>query len=229
MVEGHMGYTYDAKKATRKKTASAARPTRRGRATCGRPAAPPRGSAEPTIPAPGSPTIGTGNPAPWNSHLRPGDNLFSCSTVAIDVKTGKIAWSYQNTPNDGWDFDGVNEFVTFDMNGQRVGAKADRNGFFYINDAKTGKLLNAFPFVKKSHLGGSKASTSKTGRPKFDAAFRPGDPKKKRRQKGQLRLHRAIVPRRQEPDADGLQPEDRPVLRARQRVGHGDLERAHHL
>ena len=51
---------------------------------------------------------GTGNPAPWNSHLRPGDNLFSSSTVAIDADTGKITWHYQNTPNDGWDFDGVN-------------------------------------------------------------------------------------------------------------------------
>jgi len=92
--------------------------------------------------------FGTGNPAPWNSHLRPGDNLYSCSTVALDVTTGKIVWSYQNTPNDGWDYDGVNEFVTFDMDGKRVGGKADRNGFFYVNDAKTGKLINAFPFVK---------------------------------------------------------------------------------
>jgi len=53
--------------------------------------------------------FGTGNPAPWNSHTRPGDNLYSCSTVAIDVTTGKIAWHFQGTPNDGWDFDGVNE------------------------------------------------------------------------------------------------------------------------
>ncbi|MGS0759296.1 PQQ-dependent dehydrogenase, methanol/ethanol family, partial [Roseateles sp. GG27B] len=57
--------------------------------------------------------FGTGNPAPWNSHLRPGDNLFSCATVAIDIKTGKIKWHYQNTPNDAWDFDGANEFITF--------------------------------------------------------------------------------------------------------------------
>lgn len=51
---------------------------------------------------------GTGNPAPWNSWTRPGDNLFSCSTVAIDADTGKIVWHYQGTPHDGWDFDGVN-------------------------------------------------------------------------------------------------------------------------
>ncbi|WP_341930247.1 PQQ-binding-like beta-propeller repeat protein, partial [Methyloversatilis discipulorum] len=53
--------------------------------------------------------FGTGNPAPWNSHLRPGDNLYSCSTVAIDVATGQIKWHFQGTPNDGWDYDGTNE------------------------------------------------------------------------------------------------------------------------
>lgn len=118
--------------------------------------------------------FGTGNPAPWNSHLRQGDNLYSCSTVAIDVKTGQIKWSYQGTPNDSWDFDGVNEFVTFDMDGKRVGGKADRNGFFYVNDARTGQLLNAFPFVKK--ITWASGIDLKTGRPNFIAANRPGDP-----------------------------------------------------
>jgi alcohol dehydrogenase (cytochrome c) len=118
--------------------------------------------------------FGTGNPAPWNSHLRKGDNLFSCSTVAIDVKTGQIKWHYQGTPNDGWDFDGVNEFVTFDMDGKRVGGKADRNGFFYVNDATTGQLLNAFPFVKK--ITWATGIDLKTGRPSFVADNRPGDP-----------------------------------------------------
>ena len=118
--------------------------------------------------------FGTGNPGPWNSHVRKGDNLYSASTVAIDVKTGQIKWHYQNTPNDGWDYDGVNEFVTFDMDGKRVGAKADRNGFFYVNDAETGKLLNAFPFVKK--VTWATGIDLKTGRPNFDPANRPGDP-----------------------------------------------------
>lgn len=127
--------------------------------------------------------FGTGNPAPWNSHLRPGDNLFSTATVAIDVKTGQIKWHYQSTPNDGWDYDGVNEFVTFDMNGKRVGAKADRNGFMYINDAATGKLENAFPFVKK--ITWAKGIDMKTGRPIFDPANRPGDPTKMDGKKGE--------------------------------------------
>ncbi len=128
--------------------------------------------------------FGTGNPAPWNSHLRPGDNLYSTSTVAIDVKTGQIKWHYQSTPNDGWDYDGVNEFVTFDMNGKRVGAKADRNGFMYINDAVTGKLENAFPFVKK--ITWAKGIDMKTGRPIFDPANRPGDPTAKDGKKGEV-------------------------------------------
>ena len=120
--------------------------------------------------------FGTGNPGPWNSALRPGDNLFSCSTLAIDPKTGKIVWHYQTTPNDGWDYDGVNEMVTFDMNGKRMGAKADRNGFFYVLDAKTGKLENATPFVKK--ITWASSIDLKTGRPNYVADNRPGDPAK---------------------------------------------------
>ena len=118
--------------------------------------------------------FGTGNPAPWNSHLRKGDNLFSTSTVAIDVKTGQIVWHYQNTPNDGWDYDGVNEFVTYDDGANILGGKADRNGFFYVNDAKTGKLVNAFPFVKK--ITWATGIDLKTGRPNFVPENRPGDP-----------------------------------------------------
>ncbi|OYU31932.1 MAG: PQQ-dependent dehydrogenase, methanol/ethanol family [Comamonadaceae bacterium PBBC2] len=118
--------------------------------------------------------FGTGNPGPWNSHLRKGDNLYSTSTVAIDVKTGKIVWSYQNTPNDGWDYDGVNEFITFDMDGKRMGGKADRNGYFYVNDATTGKLVNAFPFVTKTTW--ANGIDLKTGRPNFVPENRPGDP-----------------------------------------------------
>ena len=118
--------------------------------------------------------FGTGNPGPWNSHLRKGDNLYSCSTVAIDVKTGKIAWHYQTTPNDGWDFDGVNEFVTFDMDGKRMGGKADRNGYFYVIDAANGKLQNAFPFVTKTTW--ANGIDLKSGRPNFVPDNRPGDP-----------------------------------------------------
>ena len=119
--------------------------------------------------------FGTGNPAPWNSHLRPGDNLYSCSTVAIDVATGQIKWHFQGTPNDGWDYDGVNEFVTFDMNGKRMGGKADRNGFFYVLDANTGKFERGFPFVKKITWA---KGLDAAGKPIYDPANRPGDPSK---------------------------------------------------
>jgi alcohol dehydrogenase (cytochrome c) len=127
-------------------------------------------------PSTGLAYFGTGNPAPWNSHLRPGDNLYSASTVAVDVTTGQIKWHYQTTPHDGWDFDGVNEFVTFDMNGKRFGGKADRNGFFYVIDAKNGKLENAFPFVKK--ITWATGIDLKTGRPNYTPNGRPGDPTK---------------------------------------------------
>lgn len=45
--------------------------------------------------------VGAGNPAPWNSHMRPGDNRWSCSRLAIDPETGNIKWGFQTTPNDG--------------------------------------------------------------------------------------------------------------------------------
>jgi len=123
---------------------------------------------------------GTGNPAPWNSHLRPGDNLYSSATVAIDPDTGKIVWHYQTTPHDGWDFDGVNEFVSFDYKdpktGQiiKAGGKADRNGFFFVIDRTNGKLINAFPFVKD--ISWVKGFDLSTGRPIYVDENRPGDP-----------------------------------------------------
>lgn len=122
---------------------------------------------------------GTGNPAPWNSHLRPGDNLYSSSTVAIDPETGKIVWHYQTTPHDGWDFDGVNEFVSFDYTDEsgktiKAGGKADRNGFFFVLDRTNGKLLKAFPFVRE--ITWAKGIDLETGRPEYVDASRPGDP-----------------------------------------------------
>jgi alcohol dehydrogenase (cytochrome c) len=118
---------------------------------------------------------GAGNPAPWNAHLRPGDNLYSTSTLAIDPKTGKIAWHYQYTPNDGWDYDGVNEVVSFNLDGKKLGGHADRNGFFYVLDRTNGKLENAFPFVNR--IDWAKGIDMKTGRP-IETGVRPGDPSK---------------------------------------------------
>jgi alcohol dehydrogenase (cytochrome c) len=119
--------------------------------------------------------FGTGNPAPWNAHLRPGDNLFSTSTVAIDPDDGKIKWHYQYTPNDGWDYDGVNETVAFNADGKKLAGHADRNGFFYVLDRTNGKLQNAFPFVNQ--IDWAKGIDMETGRP-IETGVRAGNPAK---------------------------------------------------
>ena len=117
--------------------------------------------------------MGTGNPAPWNSHLRPGDNLYTSSTLALDPETGEIKWHYQTTPHDGWDFDGVNEFIPFDQGGRKLGAKADRNGFFFVLDRTNGKFVSATPFVSKTTWA---KGYTKAGRPIYDDTNRPGPP-----------------------------------------------------
>ena len=119
--------------------------------------------------------FGTGNPAPWNAFLRKGDNLFSTSTVALDVTNGKIKWHFQATPNDHWDYDGVNEMISFDYvdaNGRtvRAGAKADRNGHFYVLDRSNGKCIRAFPYVGVNWTKGLDKNCRPTGE------LRPGDP-----------------------------------------------------
>ncbi|MEZ5727055.1 MAG: PQQ-dependent methanol/ethanol family dehydrogenase [Burkholderiaceae bacterium] len=175
VVEGHMGYVFD-DKGNRKENGVSGTPNKTWPGELWK-----TGGAAPWLggtfdPGTGLAYFGTGAPAPWNSHVRPGDNLFSSSTVAIDVKTGKIAWYYQNTPNDGWVYDGVNEFVTFSQDGRRVGAKADRNGFFYLNDARSGELIRAFPFVRR--ISWATGIDPKTGRPIYVPDNRPGSPAK---------------------------------------------------
>ena len=95
---------------------------------------------------------GTGNPAPWNPLLRQGDNLYTNSILAIRPKTGKVVWHYQMTPNDPFDYDGVNELVqadlTIDGAPRKVVMQANRNGFLYVIERATGKLLAASKFVK---------------------------------------------------------------------------------
>ena len=122
--------------------------------------------------------FGTGNPAPWNSHLRPGDNLYSSSRLAINPETGKIVWHFQTTPHDGWDFDGVNELVSFDYkdaSGKTIKAAgtADRNGFFYVLNRENGKFITANPFVSNITWA---TGIGKDGRPLYTADGRPGNP-----------------------------------------------------
>jgi len=121
--------------------------------------------------------FGTGNPAPWNSHLRPGENKWTAARIALDPENGEISWGFQTTPNDGWDYDGVNEFIAFDMekDGETIqaGATADRNGFFYVLDRTNGDFVSAAPFVQDITWA---KGIDETGKPILDPDNRPGDP-----------------------------------------------------
>ena len=109
---------------------------------------------------------GIGNPGPFNAAGRPGDNLYTCSVVALDPQTGKIKWHYQFSPNNPFDYDSVAEMVLADINVDgkptKVLMDANRNGFFYVLDRTNGKLLAANPYVKVNWATGI---DMKSGRP----------------------------------------------------------------
>jgi len=113
--------------------------------------------------------IGTGNGSPWNRNIRSpggGDNLFLCSIVALDADTGKYAWHYQTTPGETWDYNSNMDIVLADLNidGKPVKAlmHAPKNGFFYVIDRSTGKLISAEKFGK---VDWAEYVDLKTGRP----------------------------------------------------------------
>jgi alcohol dehydrogenase (cytochrome c) len=88
----------------------------------------------------------TGNPGPdFNGRIRPGNNLFATSIVAIDAKTGKYRWHFQQIHHDVWDYDGPNPVILFDVriNGQvrKAAAEANKAGWVYIVDRTNGKPL----------------------------------------------------------------------------------------
>jgi len=95
-----------------------------------------------------------GNPGPdFNGEMRPGDNLYTDSVVALDAETGKLKWYYQFTPHDTHDWD-AQEFpvlidTVFQGQPRKLLVQANRNGFFYVLDRTNGKMLLAKPFVKK--------------------------------------------------------------------------------
>lgn len=102
---------------------------------------------------------GVGNPGPdYNAETRPGDNLYTCSVVALDADTGKIRWHYQFTPADEFDWDAVQIPVLADIpwKGQprKVMLWANRNGFFYVLDRRTGEFLQATPIAKQNWNAG---------------------------------------------------------------------------
>ena len=113
--------------------------------------------------------IGTGNGSPWNQqHRSPngGDNLFLSSILALEVETGKLAWHYQTTPGDSWDFTATQQIILADLEiegaQRRVLMQAPKNGFFYILDRSDGTLLSAEPYV---YVNWAKYIDNKTGRP----------------------------------------------------------------
>jgi quinohemoprotein ethanol dehydrogenase len=88
----------------------------------------------------------TGNAAPdLNGAERAGDNLFSASIVALDAKTGKHRWHFQQVHHDIWDYDGPSPVVLFDVDGKQGIAQASKTGWLYMLDRKTGKPLYDIP------------------------------------------------------------------------------------
>jgi alcohol dehydrogenase (cytochrome c) len=106
---------------------------------------------------------GVGNAASWNAGTRPGDNLYTGSVLALDPKSGEIKWHYQFSPNDPFDYDGTNELVLAEIDGNKVLMQANRNGFFYVIDRTNGKLLAANQFVDE--LNWAEKVDLNTGRP----------------------------------------------------------------
>ncbi|NOT72842.1 MAG: PQQ-dependent dehydrogenase, methanol/ethanol family [Hyphomicrobium sp.] len=135
--------------------------------------------------------IGTGNPAPWNTHYRsPGDSLYTSGQVYIEPSTGEPVGFFQHTPNDAWDFSGNNPITLFEMEKDgkvvRAGAHADRNGFLFITDtdkltARDGKIskqaggaFGIYPMVPG--ISWAKDWNLATGRPNEVEGQRPPKP-----------------------------------------------------
>ncbi|MGZ5051088.1 MAG: methanol/ethanol family PQQ-dependent dehydrogenase [Methylobacter sp.] len=91
---------------------------------------------------------GSGNPAPWNETMRPGDNKWTMTIWGRDINTGEAKFGYQKTPHDEWDYAGVNYMG---LSEQKVNGKMtkllthpDRNGIVYTLNRENGDLVNAF-------------------------------------------------------------------------------------
>jgi PQQ-dependent dehydrogenase (methanol/ethanol family) len=112
--------------------------------------------------------FGTGNGLPWDEKARSpsgGDNLFLSSIVAVNADTGEYAWHYQTTPGDSWDFDSTQTLTLADLTiggkPQKVIMQASKNGFFYVLDRATGKLISAKNYVPVTWAKGVDPTTGK--------------------------------------------------------------------
>ena len=124
---------------------------------------------------------GIGNPSPdFNGDVRKGDNLYTCSILALNPDDGSYKWHFQNSPHDVWDYDGVNEPVLVDITreGKAVKAlvQAHRNGYFYCLNRETGEFLYGKPFCEVTWTDRTKGVDGldpKTGRPFVNPAALP--------------------------------------------------------
>jgi alcohol dehydrogenase (cytochrome c) len=115
----------------------------------------------------------TGNPSPSNrGEGRAGDNLYSNSLLALDPATGKLKWYFQFTKHDEHDYDATQVPVMIDRDAQHLIAQANRNGFFYVIDRVTGKLVYSNPYAKvtwsTSKLPDGSPASSNAGSPTLD-------------------------------------------------------------
>ena len=102
---------------------------------------------------------GVGNPGPdWNGDLRRGDNLYTCSLLALDADTGRLRWHFQFTPHDTHDWDSNHVPILFDANIQgrprKLVAIANRNAFYYVLDRGTGEFIAGQPYAKQTWAKG---------------------------------------------------------------------------
>ncbi len=102
---------------------------------------------------------GVGNPSPdWNGDSRPGDNLYTCSLVALDGDTGALRWYFQFTPHDVHDWDSTHVPVLFEstIRGTRrkLVAIANRNAFYYVLDRSTGEFIAGRPYARQTWAKG---------------------------------------------------------------------------
>ena len=114
---------------------------------------------------------GIGNPSPpYNGDVRPGDNLFTDSILALHASSGKLAWYFQFTPHDIHDWDATETPILADISikgvVRRVVCIANRNGFYYVLDRATGEFLVGVPFVEQNWANGLDSA----GRPVLSAS-----------------------------------------------------------
>src|SRR5271169_5878162 len=107
----------------------------------------------------------TGNPSPSNrGEGRAGDNLYSNSLVALDPDTGKLKWYYQFTKHDEHDYDATQVPIMVDQGDKHLIVQANRNGFFYVLDRETGKLISANSYAQQNWSDAKDASGSPVAR-----------------------------------------------------------------